>query len=68
MAEEAMPAEAPKEGEENKEEAPVEPTKEPEQQFEIKKRSKKNFGNLKFTSQSYALSPETRTIFKNLEN
>lgn len=39
--------EAPKEGEEKKEEAAPtvpEPPKQPEQQYEIKKRSKKNFG------------------------
>jgi hypothetical protein len=66
----AESADAPKEGEEKKEEAPTvpEPPVQPEQQYEIKQRSKKNFGHLKFTSQSYALSPETRTMFKNLEN
>jgi hypothetical protein len=63
-------ADAPKEGEEKKDEAPTveEPPKQPEQQYEIKKRSKKNFGQLKFTTQSFALAPDTRTMFTNLEN
>ena len=44
--------EKPKEGEEAKAEAPTvpEPPKQPEQQYEIKKRTKKNFGKLKFTT------------------
>lgn len=45
-----------------------EPPKQPEQQYEIKKRTKKNFGKIKFNTQSYALAPDTRTMFKNLEN
>jgi len=62
--------EKPKEGEEAKAEAPTvpEPPKQPEQQYEIKKRTKKNFGKLKFTTQSFALAPNTRTMFANLEN
>ena len=58
------------EGEEKKEEVPTvpEPPKQPEQQYEIKKRTKKNFGHLKFNTQSYALAPDQKTMFKNLEN
>lgn len=56
---------------EKKEEAPVEEKKpeEPEEpQFEIRKRAKKDFSKLKFTVQNFSLPPDTRTMFKNLED
>lgn len=40
----------------------------PEQQYEIKKRQKKNFSKIKFSAQSYALDPKTRKEFIELEN
>lgn len=68
------PPEDKKEGEaeaEKKEEAPAEEQKpaEPEEpQFEIRKRQKKDFSKLKFTFQNFALPPDTRTMYKNLED
>jgi len=41
---------------------------EPEQTYEIKKRSKKNFTKLKFTSSSYALAPAVRRDFLDVED
>ena len=60
-----------KEGEEDKkEEAPAEakPEEPEEQQFEIRQRKKKDFSKLKFTFQNFSLSPETRVMYKNLED
>ena len=71
---EAKPAE---EGAEKKEgeEKPAEEKKEepaaqtqPEQQYEIKKRSKKNFSKIKFSTQSYALDPRTKKDFTEIED
>lgn len=65
------PPEDKKEGEgEKKEEAPAEekPAEPEEPQFEIRKRAKKDFSKLKFTFQNFALPPDTRTMFKNLED
>lgn len=61
-----------KEGEEGaateeKKEEPV-PQAQPEQQYEIKKRSKKNFSKIKFSSQSYALDPKTKKEFTEQED
>jgi hypothetical protein len=60
----------PKEGEEKKGDAPtVEAPVEPEeQQYEIRQRKKKDFSKLKFTMQNFSLAPETRVMYKNLED
>lgn len=57
-----------KEGEEGKEEAPAEPIKQPEQQYEIKKKNKKTFGRIKFTTSSFALAPAVRKQFLEAED
>ena len=58
-----------KEGEaEEKKEEPVVEQKMPEQQYETKKRQKKNFSKIKFQAQSYALDPRQRKDFIELEN
>ena len=59
-----------KEGEEGKAEEKKEevPQPQPEQQYEIKKRTKKNFGKIKFTAQSYALDPRSKKDFTEVEN
>lgn len=41
---------------------------EPEQKYEIKMRNKKNFSKLKFQSSSYALAPNVRRDFKEIED
>lgn len=57
-----------KEGEEGKEEEkPAEPIKQPEQQYEIKKKNKKNFHRLKFSTSSFALAPAVRKQFLEAE-
>lgn len=67
------PEEAPADGQaqpegeaEKKEESA--PVQQPEQQFEIKKRQRKTFGKIKFTTKSYALDPRTRKEFFEIEN
>jgi len=63
---EDAPADGEAPNEEKKEEMPTvpePPVVQPEQQYEIKKRSKKNFGKLKFNTQSFALAPDQRTMF-----
>jgi len=63
---EAKP-DAPAEGEAKPEE-PAKPTViEPEQQYEIKQRKKKNFTKLKFSSSSFALAPAVRRDYRDLE-
>jgi len=68
---EAKPAEGEAEAkpdapaEEKKEEAPT--VTQPEQQYEIKKRNKKNFSKLKFSSSSFALAPGMRRDFRDQE-
>jgi molecular chaperone DnaK (HSP70) len=51
---------------EEKKEQPEQP--QPEQQYEIKKRSKKNFTCIPFKTQSYALDPNQRKFFHEKEN
>jgi len=50
-----------------KEEPKPEVTK-PEQKFETKEKKKKTFSNIKFTSSSFALAPNQRQEFFDLEN
>ena len=40
----------------------------PEQSFEIKEKKKKNFSQISFTSQSFALAPNQRKEFQEVEN
>jgi hypothetical protein len=63
-AEGEKPAEAEKPAEEQK----AEPVVQPEQQYEIKQRQKKNFSKLKFSTQSFALSPAVRKQMWEAEN
>ena len=59
------------EGEKKEGEAPAEeqkPAEPEEQQYEIRKRAKKDFTKLKFTFQNFSLPPDTRVMFKNLED
>jgi len=59
---EAKPEDGEKPAEEKPAEEPPKPeeVKQPEQTYEIKKRTKKNFSKIKFTTASFALSPATR--------
>lgn len=63
-AEGEKPAEAEKPAEEQK----AEPVAQPEQSYEIKQRNKKNFSKLKFSTQSFALSPGVRKQMWEAEN
>jgi len=66
--EEKKEGEAPKEGEAEKTEKPAEPEKPaPEQQYEIKKRSKKTHTPINFKTQSYALAPAQRKQYQQRE-
>lgn len=56
------------EGEEAKPAEPQAPQPEPEQQYEIKKKSKKNFVQLKFSTANFSLPPDQKTMFRNLED
>jgi len=47
---------------------PEEPVKQPEQQYEMKERKKKNFTPIPFTTSSFALAPAVRKSFMDLEN
>lgn len=40
---------------------------EPEQQYEIKKRSKKNFSQIKFSTQNFGLAPSVKRDYKDFE-
>jgi len=63
-AEGEKPAEAEKPAEEQK----VEPVAQPEQQYEIKQRTKKNFSKIKFSTSSFALSPQVRKQMREAED
>lgn len=50
------------------EEAKAEPVAQPEQTYETKMRQKKNFSKIKFSTQSFALSPAVRSQMLDAEN
>jgi heat shock protein 4 len=59
------------EAEAKPEEKPEEPkaeVKQPEQQYETKERKKKTFSQISFTSSSFALAPNQRKAFADIEN
>lgn len=50
------------------EEQKAEPVQQPEQQYEIKHRTKKNFSKIKFSTSSFALSPAVRKQMRETED